>query len=111
MVPEFEPVEITSVDYNAEAADDDDDGLDNDDDDDDGEDGDEFNDVEEITDEALDSSLNSGNFFFIILKGHLSQESSFPFSFQCCLCFKSGFGQDLDLFVRIRILASINDRI
>ena len=49
MEPEFEPVEITSLEAEEE-----------DDDDDDDED-DEFNDVEEITDEVLDSSLNSGS--------------------------------------------------
>ena len=56
MVPEFEPVEITA--YNdqtneEEEEEEDDDGEEEDDDD-------EFNDVEEITDEVLDTSLNSG---------------------------------------------------
>ena len=55
MVPEFEPVEINNVNYNNEPADEDED--------DDDDDGDEFNDVEEITDEILDSSLTSGNYY------------------------------------------------
>jgi len=55
MVPEFEPVEITAYNdqSNQEEEEEDDDGDVDDDDD-------EFNDVEEITDEVLNSSLNSG---------------------------------------------------
>ncbi len=54
MVPEFEPVEITA--YNDQSIHEEEEEDDGDVDDDD----DEFNDVEEITDEVLNSSLNSG---------------------------------------------------
>ncbi len=55
MVPEFEPVEITAYnDQSIQEEEEEDDDGDVDDDDD------EFNDVEEITDEVLNSSLNSG---------------------------------------------------
>jgi hypothetical protein len=53
MVPEFEPVEITAYNDQSNQEEEDDDGDVDDDDD-------EFNDVEEITDEVLNSSLNSG---------------------------------------------------
>jgi hypothetical protein len=60
MVPEFEPVEITSFNTQANVIDHNDKEDEDDDDDDDDED-DEFNDVEEITDDVLDSSMNSGS--------------------------------------------------
>ncbi len=58
MVPEFEPVEITAYNdlSNQEEEEEDDGDVDDDDD--------EFNDVEEITDEVLNSSLNSGTWRF-----------------------------------------------
>jgi len=56
MVPEFEPVEITAYNDQSNQEEEEEEEEDGDVDDDD----DEFNDVEEITDEVLNSSLNSG---------------------------------------------------